>query len=79
MPIKISVIQATHHVAYRLKCPVEKQKENVPMLWTIVLVLVVLWALGLIGSVGGGMVHILLVLAAIVVLFNLFSRRRSIN
>lgn len=49
------------------------------MLWTIVLVLVVLWALGLIGSVGGGMVHILLVLAAIVVLFNLFSRRRSIN
>ena len=49
------------------------------MLWTIVLVLVVLWALGLIGGIGGGLVHILLVLAVIVLAYNLLSRRRRSN
>jgi hypothetical protein len=47
------------------------------MLWTIVVVLVVLWALGLIGGIGGGLVHILLVLAAIVIAVNLLSGRRG--
>jgi hypothetical protein len=49
------------------------------MLWTIVLVLVVLWALGLIGGIGGGLVHILLVLAVIILAYNLLSRRRRTN
>lgn len=46
------------------------------MLWTIVLILLVLWALGLVGSIGGGLVHILLVLAVIVIAFNLLGSRR---
>jgi hypothetical protein len=45
------------------------------MLWTIVAVLVVLWALGLIGNIAGGLVHILLVLAVIIVAYNLLSGR----
>ena len=49
------------------------------MLWTIILVLVVLWALGLIGGIGGGLVHILLVLAIIILAYNLLSRRRRSN
>ena len=49
------------------------------MLWTIVLVLLVLWALGLVGSIGGGLVHILLVLAVIVIAYNLLSGRRVTN
>ena len=49
------------------------------MLWTLVAVLVVLWLLGFIGHIGGGLVHILLVLALIIIVYNLLSRRRSIN
>ena len=47
------------------------------MLWTIVVVLVGLWLLGLIGNIGGALIHILLVLAVVVVAFNLLNGRRS--
>jgi len=48
------------------------------MLWTIALILIVLWALGLISSYTmGGFIHILLVIAVIVVLLNLIQGRRS--
>jgi hypothetical protein len=47
------------------------------MLWTIVAVLVVLWLLGFSLHVGGGLIHALLVIALIVFVFNLFSRRSS--
>ncbi len=48
------------------------------MLWTIAVVLLVLWALGL-GSAytGGGLVHLLLVLAVIAVVFQFMGGRRS--
>lgn len=46
------------------------------MLWIIVAVLVVLWALGLIVDIGGGFVHLLLVVALIVIVVNLLSGRR---
>ena len=49
------------------------------MLWTIIVVLVVLWALGFFAfHIGGGLIHILLVLAVIVLIFNLLSGRRGI-
>jgi hypothetical protein len=48
------------------------------MLYTIAVVLVVLWLLGLVTSFTmGGFIHILLVLAIIAVLFNLISGRRG--
>lgn len=47
------------------------------MLWTILLVLVVLWGLGLVtGNALGGLIHILLVAAAIVLVIRLVSGRR---
>lgn len=47
------------------------------MLWTIALILVVLWLLGLVSSYTiGGFIHILLVLAVIVVLIKLIQGRR---
>ncbi len=46
------------------------------MLWTIFVVLLVLWLLGLIGHIGGGLIHALLVIAAIVFIYNLVSGRR---
>ena len=46
------------------------------MLWTIFAVLLALWLLGLVGRVGGGMIHLLLVLATILLLYQLFTGRR---
>ncbi|MGD1003722.1 MAG: lmo0937 family membrane protein [Minisyncoccia bacterium] len=41
------------------------------MLWTIIIILLVLWALGFGFKVGGGLIHILLVIALIVLIFRL--------
>ncbi len=46
------------------------------MLWTIVVLLLVLWLLGFTMHVAGGLIHILLVIALIVVVFRLLSGRR---
>ena len=47
------------------------------MLWTIAVVLIVLWALGLLGSYAfGGMIHVLLLLAVIVLVIQLLQGRR---
>lgn len=49
------------------------------MLETIVVVLLVLWLLGMVSSYTmGGLLHVLLVLAAIVVLFRIIQGRRAI-
>ena len=54
-----------------------KNKEE-RMLWTIAVILLVLWALGLVSSYTmGGFIHILLVLAIIVVLLNVIQGRRA--
>jgi Family of unknown function (DUF5670) len=50
------------------------------MLWTIFVVLAVLWLLGMVSSYTmGGAIHLLLVLAVIVLLFNLLQGRRVFN
>ena len=48
------------------------------MLWTIFAVLLILWLLGFGFHVGGSLIHIVLVIAVIVLLFNLLSGRRSV-
>ncbi len=47
------------------------------MLWALIAVLLILWLLGLIGSVGGGLIHLLLVVALIVFVFQLVAGRRA--
>ncbi len=47
------------------------------MLWTIALILIVLWVLGLVSSYTfGGLVHVLLVIAIVVILIRLIQGRR---
>jgi hypothetical protein len=49
------------------------------MLWTIAVVLIVLWLLGLVTSYTmGGVIHILLVIAVIMVLVNVIQGRRPV-
>jgi hypothetical protein len=47
------------------------------MLWTIIVILFILWLLGFGFHVGGGLIHIILVIAVIVLIFNLISGRRN--
>ncbi len=48
------------------------------MLWTLVVVLFILWLLGFSLSIGGSLIHLLLVVALIVLVFNLVSGRRGV-
>lgn len=48
------------------------------MLWTIIAVLFVLWLIGLIAHIGGGLIHLLLVVALIVFVINLLTGRRTV-
>jgi len=48
------------------------------MLWTIFVILVVLWLLGFSLHIGGGLIHILIVVAVIVLIINLISGRRGL-
>jgi len=48
------------------------------MLWTIAVILLVLWLLGLLTSIGGGLIHILLVIALVVVVIRLLQGRKII-
>ncbi len=47
------------------------------MIWTIAVILIILWLLGLVSSYTmGGLIHILLVIAIIVILLNIIQGRR---
>lgn len=47
------------------------------MLWNITVVLVVLWALGLINSVGGFFIHILFAIASVLIVIQILQGRRE--
>ena len=50
------------------------------MLWTICIILLVLWALGLtLSYTAGGLIHILLVVALVIIVFRLISGRRILG
>jgi len=48
------------------------------MLWTIIGILLLLWLLGFAFSVGGGLIHALLVIAVVVLIFQLITGRRVV-
>jgi hypothetical protein len=46
------------------------------MLWTILVVLLILWLIGFLAKIGGGLIHLILVVALIVLLIQLVTGRR---
>jgi hypothetical protein len=48
------------------------------MLWTILVILLVLWLIGLLSHVGGGLIHLLLVVAVVILIINLVTGRRAV-
>jgi hypothetical protein len=64
---------------HRSQTYISQVKEIYEMLWTITIVLFILWVVGLVSSYTlGGWIHILLVLAVIVLIFNLLQGRRAL-
>jgi hypothetical protein len=49
------------------------------MLWTVVAVLLILWLLGFSLHIGGGLIHILLVVGLVMLVINLVNGRRTIG
>lgn len=46
------------------------------MIWTIISILVVLWLIGLLAHIAGGLINILLVIALVVFIYDMLARRR---
>jgi Family of unknown function (DUF5670) len=58
----------------------KEKEEGVKMLWTIFVVLVVLWLLGIVTSYTmGGFIHLLLLLAVVVLVIRLFQGRSVVS
>lgn len=56
------------------RAPAMRNRKS--MLWTIFVIILVLWLLGFSFHVAGGLIHLLLVLALIILIFNLLTGRR---
>jgi Family of unknown function (DUF5670) len=53
-----------------------RSRKGTIMLWTIFVVLAIMWLLGFSLNVGGGLIHLLLLVALVVLLFNFLGGRR---
>ena len=54
-----------------------QREQGATVLWTIFVIILVLWLLGFSFHIAGGLIHLLLVVALIVLIINLISGRRS--
>ena len=48
------------------------------MLWMIIVVLIVIWLLGLVLKIGGGLIHLLLLIAGIILVIQLVTGKRKL-
>jgi len=55
----------------------EEDKTMGGILWTIISIMFVLWLVGLVAHIGGGLIHLLLVVAVVLFLVNMFTGRRT--
>jgi uncharacterized protein DUF5670 len=76
----IECLRAFGHVGFFSRIGDEQRRKNersFNMLWTLVVILIVLWLLGVLTSyTAGGLIHILLVVALVVVVIRLLQGRR---
>ncbi|MCR6111430.1 lmo0937 family membrane protein [Bacillus sp. A301a_S52] len=47
------------------------------MIWTIIGIIIIMWLLGFSFEIGGGLIHLLLVIALVVAIINLITGRRA--
>jgi hypothetical protein len=77
--VSVKPSKLTSGASHEMPVVLRPNNEKVhSMLYTIAVVLLILWALGLVTSYTlGGFVHILLVVAVLMILINLFNGRRA--
>jgi 4-hydroxybenzoate polyprenyltransferase len=57
----------------------ERRRKEIGMLWALAVILIVLWLAGfLVVHVGGALIHLLLVIAAIVLIYQFVTGRRAL-
>ena len=62
-----------------VNAPIQKKKGKIIMLYTIAVILILLWLAGLLTSYTmGGLIHALLVIAVVVILFRVISGRKAL-
>jgi hypothetical protein len=52
--------------------------EMATIIWFVIAAIIVFWLLGMIGSIGGSLIHLLLVVALLLLIFNLVTGRRAV-
>jgi hypothetical protein len=75
-----TILFGVREVVGRDSTPAARRQERVEektMLWTIFIVLLILWLLGFSLHVAGGLIHLILVVALVVLVINLVSGRRA--
>ncbi len=60
----------------KFSCRQTDENGEIKMIWTIIGILVILWLIGLVANIGGGLVHLILVVAAIVLVYQLVTGRK---
>ncbi|MDQ0350793.1 putative membrane protein [Alkalibacillus filiformis] len=48
------------------------------MLWTIISIILIIWLIGLVLEIAGGLIHLLLVIAGIIFIYQLLTGKRSL-
>jgi hypothetical protein len=48
------------------------------LLWTVLVIVIVLWLLGFLLNVAGVVIHLLLIVAAVILIYNLLTSRRAV-
>jgi hypothetical protein len=48
------------------------------ILWTVLVIIVAVWLLGLLLDIGGSLIHLLLIVALIILIYNLITGRRGV-
>jgi hypothetical protein len=69
---------AQHYPPEPGRMVLDPANKETNMLWTIFVVLLILWLLGFSLHVAGGLIHLLLVVALVILVINLVSGRRAL-
>ena len=77
------LLRAPYHTAlqrspHQYPLSIHSNRRTPIMLWTIFVIILILWLLGFTLHLGGGLIHILLVIALIVLIYNLITGRRGL-
>jgi hypothetical protein len=72
------LLAAPERSDWDLGCTAAQHERMTNMLWAIVVIVLILWLLGFGFHIAGGLIHLLLVAALVIVIFNLLSGRRRI-